>query len=82
MQIFSSELCLQEFQLNFPKSSLVTAPVGGHCVGLDHGLEGLMMMADFLCYGLKPASGEVAGSFVKLDFTKGQELFMKSLYKL
>ena len=64
----------QEFQLNFPKSSLVTALVGGHCVSNSHGLAGWKKLVAFLCYGLKPSSGDVAGPFVKLNFTKGAEL--------
>ena len=74
--IFQYPCVGQDFPLNFPKSSLVTAPVGGHCVDKDHGVEGWKMMADFLCYGLKPSSGDVAGGFFKFNFTKGAG-FMK-----
>eukprot|EP00435_Cladocopium_sp_Y103_P010044 s90_g2.t1 len=67
----------QAFQLNFPKSSLVTSPVGGHCVERNHGSEAFEVLVNFLCYGLKPSSGDVVGSFVKMNFTKGFELMKR-----
>lgn len=68
----------QEFQRNFPRSSLVTSPVGGHCVDYEHGVEGWKVLENFLLYGSKPSSGDVVGSFVPLDFAKGTALYRES----
>lgn len=72
----------QEFQLNFPKSSLVTSPVGGHCVDLNHGAEGWHVLEEFLLHGSKPSSGDMVGKFVKIDFAKGVDVTKQLLAEI
>ena len=70
----------QQFQLNFPNSSLVTSLSGGHCVqvsadpSLTHGPAGYKVLMEFLFFGWKPTSGQVVGDFVKIDFAVGAKL--------
>lgn len=60
----------QQFQLNFPKSNMVIAPVAGHCVFFTHGVEAFSLMLNFLLHGRKPPNGYMSDMPPKeMDFS-------------